>query len=98
MRQLSHFKAALLISEEVAGSNYSQINSFTLSRARLQKSYWLATAAYRDTFVLLIDYAERTLGKAPTALVMSDLAPTMIADFLDELESKRGNSVRTRNA
>jgi len=55
-------------------------------------------AAYRDTFVLLIDYAERTLGKAPTALVMSDLAPTMIADFLDELERKRGNSVRTRNA
>ena len=54
--------------------------------------------AYRDAFTLLLGYAERTLGKAPTVLVLGDLTPELIADFLHELETVRGNSVRTRNA
>lgn len=54
--------------------------------------------AYRDAFTLLIAYAERTLGKAPTALVLDDIGPELLAGFLDELETVRGNGVRTRNA
>jgi len=55
-------------------------------------------AAYRDAFMLLLNYAERKLGKAPTKLLLADLDPTLILGFLDELETVRGNSVRTRNA
>ena len=55
-------------------------------------------AAYRDAFSLLLDYAERTLGKAPSALVLGDLDEPLLAGFLDELETRRGNTVRTRNA
>jgi len=55
-------------------------------------------AAYRDAFTLFIGYAEQTLGKAPTDIKLNDLDPTLITRFLDELEKKRGNSVRTRNA
>lgn len=55
-------------------------------------------AAYRDAFMLLFEYAERTLRKAPTSLALDDLDPTLIVGFLDELENVRGNGVRTRNA
>lgn len=55
-------------------------------------------AAYRDAFMLLIGYVEQTLGKAPTDIKLNDLDTTLITQFLDELEKKRGNSVRTRNA
>lgn len=55
-------------------------------------------AAYRDAFMLLLEYAERTRGKAPTALALADLDEALILGFLDELETRRGNGVRTRNA
>lgn len=55
-------------------------------------------AAYRDAFTLLLDYAERVLGKLPTALVLGDIDEALLAGFLDELEMRRANAVRTRNA
>lgn len=55
-------------------------------------------AAYRDAFMLLFDYAERNIGKAPTDLKLGDLEPALITGFLNELETVRGNTVRTRNA
>jgi len=55
-------------------------------------------AAYRDAFTLLLDYAERTLGKPPTALLLSDIDEALLAGFLDDLETRRANAVRTRNA
>lgn len=55
-------------------------------------------AAYRDAFTLLIGYAERTLGKAPTALSLEEIDAQLIAGFLNELETVRRNGVRTRNA
>ncbi len=55
-------------------------------------------AAYRDTFRLLLLFAERRLGKAPTAVVLADLDPPLVLAFLDHLEAERGNSARTRNA
>ncbi|MGH2780802.1 MAG: tyrosine-type recombinase/integrase [Thermoleophilaceae bacterium] len=55
-------------------------------------------AAYRDTFRLLLAYAERKLGRQPCQLAIADLDAPLIAGFLDHLEHERGNSVRTRNA
>jgi site-specific recombinase XerD len=55
-------------------------------------------ASYRDAFRLLPKFLQERRDKAPTVLTLDDLdAPTILA-FLDELETRRGNSVRTRNA
>jgi len=54
-------------------------------------------AAYRDTFRLLLGYAEHRLGKQPCQLDLADLDAALIGGFLDHLERKRGNSARTRN-
>lgn len=55
-------------------------------------------AAYRDTFRLLLTFAEKTLRKTPTTLTLGDLQPEFILAFLDHLEHDRGNSARSRNA
>ena len=55
-------------------------------------------AAYRATFRLLLAFAEKTIGKAPTRLTLGDLDAELILGFLDHLERERGNSVRSRNA
>jgi site-specific recombinase XerD len=55
-------------------------------------------AAYRDAFRLLLSFAQRRLGKAPSALLLSDLDAPLIGAFLDHLELERRNSPRTRNA
>lgn len=55
-------------------------------------------AAYRDTFRLLLVFAQRCSGKAPSELELQDLDAPLIAAFLEHLESERGNGVRTRNA
>jgi site-specific recombinase XerD len=55
-------------------------------------------AAYRDTFRLLLAFAEKRLGKAPSDLLLADINASLAAAFLDHLESDRGNTARTRNA
>ena len=55
-------------------------------------------AAYRDTFRLLLGFAEAKIGKTPTRLILADLNAQLILDFLDHLEKERSNGVRTRNA
>ena len=47
--------------------------------------------------MLLLRFAEKTLGKPATAFELSDLQPKFIASFLDHLERERGNSPRSRN-
>lgn len=54
-------------------------------------------AGYRDTFRLLLHYAERQLGRAPSALSIEDLDVPFLGEFLEHLETERRNSVRTRN-
>lgn len=54
-------------------------------------------ASYRDTFELLFRYVEQLTGHAPSALTLEDLDAPVILDFLDHLETERGNSARTRN-
>ena len=55
-------------------------------------------ATYRDAFVLFLDFAVGGLHKQPTAFQLGDITPKLILAFLDHLEHKRGNAVRTRNA
>jgi len=55
-------------------------------------------AAYRDTLRLLLGYAAEQTALAPSALDLADLDASLIAGFLDHLQSERGNSARTRNA
>jgi integrase/recombinase XerD len=54
-------------------------------------------ASYRDTFRLLLTFAQNKTGKPPTRLQLEDLDAHLIAAFLDQLETERGNSTRTRN-
>ena len=55
-------------------------------------------AAYRDTFRLLLCFAQKRTGKQPSALQIEDLDAPLITAFLDHLEHDRDNSPRTRNA
>jgi integrase/recombinase XerD len=55
-------------------------------------------AAYRDTFRLLLCFAQQHTGKPPCRLEIEDLDAPLITAFLDHLEHDRGNSPRTRNA
>jgi site-specific recombinase XerD len=55
-------------------------------------------AAYRDTFRLLLGFAAQRTGIGPSTLDIGDLDAPLVAAFLHDLEHKRGNSVRTRNA
>ena len=54
-------------------------------------------ASYRDTFRLMLKFAEVKLKKAPSVLVLEDLHAQFISEFLDDLEQYRGNSARSRN-
>lgn len=55
-------------------------------------------AAYRDSWRLLVAFAQRQLSKPPCQLEVSDLDAPLIGAFLAYLETERHNSVRTRNA
>jgi integrase/recombinase XerD len=54
-------------------------------------------ASYRDTCRLLLGFAHDRTGKAPSRLELADLDATMIAAFLDHLETVRHNAAATRN-
>ena len=54
-------------------------------------------AAYKVTFRLLLGFASRRIGKAPSALDIADLDAPLIAAFLDHLETDRHNRPATRN-
>jgi integrase/recombinase XerD len=54
-------------------------------------------AGYRDTFRLLLHFADDRLGRAPSELKIDDLDATFLVEFLVYLEKERHVSVRTRN-
>jgi site-specific recombinase XerD len=54
-------------------------------------------ASYRDTFRLLLKFAERKLHKQPSHLDLGDLDAPFIASFLEDLEARRGIGAQTRN-
>jgi site-specific recombinase XerD len=53
--------------------------------------------SYRDTFRLLFAFAQGRLRKPPSALALDDLDAPFIGAFLEDLETRRGTGVRTRN-
>jgi len=55
-------------------------------------------AAYRDAFRLLLGFAQQQLGKPPSKLALPDLDARLIGAFLEDLEQRRSNGARTRNA
>lgn len=75
------------------------IESFFRQRLAAQRRASPATiATYRDALRLLLVFASERLGKPPVALEVKDIDRDLVLAFLDFLEKKRGNSVRTRNA
>ncbi len=54
--------------------------------------------AYRDAIKLLLCYGGDTLKKSVDELSCEDMTETIILNFLDHLETKRGCTARTRNA
>jgi site-specific recombinase XerD len=75
------------------------VQDFFLRRLVAQRGASARTVeAYRDSFELLLRFAEDRTGKPPSALQLADLDTPLVLDFLDYLETARGNSARTRNA
>jgi integrase/recombinase XerD len=54
-------------------------------------------ASYRDTFRLLLQFAQQQVGKPPTNLTMEILEPAFLGAFLNHLERDRGVCARSRN-
>ena len=54
-------------------------------------------ASYRDTCRLLLQFAQRRLHKAPSALALEDIDAPLVTAFLDDLETVRRVTARTRN-
>jgi site-specific recombinase XerD len=75
------------------------LESFFRNRLAKQRNASRSTiATYRDTLRMLILFATEHTGRKPCALTVDDLDRDLILVFLDELEHKRKNSIRTRNA
>lgn len=75
------------------------LQQFFFERLIQQKHASACTVAtYRDSFRLLLAFAERRLHKKPTELHLADLDAALILQFLEHLEKDRHNSIRSRNA
>ena len=75
------------------------LQQFFLERLMQQRNASAQTvAAYRDSFRLLLQFAQRHRGKAPEQLALSDLDAPLILAFLNYLEKERHNKIRSRNA
>ncbi|MDP2646069.1 MAG: site-specific integrase [Desulfobacterales bacterium] len=76
----------------------SLLQSFFTDRLMNQRQASAHTiASYRDTFRLLLKFAQKRLEKPPSKLVLDDLNAPFIGAFLDHIQGRRHNSVRTRN-
>jgi site-specific recombinase XerD len=54
-------------------------------------------ASYRDTFRLLFRFTEKRLHKPPSRLTLEEIDAPMVAAFLNDLETSRSISIRSRN-
>jgi integrase/recombinase XerD len=75
------------------------VQDFFLRRLVAQRGASARTVeSYRDAFELLFGFLQQRTGKPPTALELADLDAPVVLDFLDHLQTGRGNTARTRNA
>jgi site-specific recombinase XerD len=76
----------------------SLLQRFFVERLMQQRNASPRTvASYRDSFRLLLGYMKDHRGKCPSAVTLNDFNAELILEFLDHLESKRRNSIRSRN-
>lgn len=54
-------------------------------------------SSYRDTFRLLLKFAQTRIGKEPSQLAWEDINAPLIAAFLDDLQERRAIKARSRN-
>src|SRR5882672_8115193 len=54
-------------------------------------------SSYRDTFRLLLQFAQQRLHRPPARLAFEEIDAPMITAFLDDLEKNRGITARSRN-
>ncbi len=54
-------------------------------------------ASYRDTWRLLLHYAQQATGTPPEKMRLAQLDHELITGFLHHLDTDRGNAARTRN-
>ena len=53
--------------------------------------------SYRDSFRLLLHFAQARLGKPPSQLAFEQIDAPLIGEFLNEMEGRRGICARSRN-
>src|SRR5215468_5562417 len=74
------------------------LQSFFTTRLMTQRKVSPHTiASYRDTFRLLLQFAQKRLHKAPSQLALDDLDASLVGTFLEDLEKRRHNGPRSRN-
>lgn len=74
------------------------LQQFFLERLIQQRNASTQTiAAYRDSFRLLLQFAQLHLRKPPERLALVDLDAPLILAFLNHLENERHNTIRSRN-
>lgn len=81
-----------------APSFASLIQAFFCERLIHQQNASSQTvASYRDTFRLLLNYLRQSRRKQAPDVTLADLDAPIISAFLEHLEKKRRNTIRTRN-
>ena len=74
------------------------LQSFFTTRLMTQRKVSPHTInSYRDTFRLLLQFAQKRLHKAPSQLGLVDLDASLVGAFLEDLENRRHNGARSRN-
>ena len=69
------------------------MQGFFTERLAQRRASEHTVAAYRDTFRLLLRYAQQQTNRPPSALDLADIGPAFVGGFLDHLENDRQNSV-----
>ena len=70
---------------------------FTVRLLTQRKASPHTIASYRDTFRLLLQFAQKRLRKAPSQLGLADIDASLVDAFLQDLENRRQNGSRSRN-
>jgi site-specific recombinase XerD len=73
------------------------LEGFFVERLAQRQASPHTVGSYRDTFCLLLRFAQQRLGKSPSKLDFADVDAGFVGAFLDHLEAERGNGAATRN-
>jgi len=74
------------------------VQAFFTQRLMQQRQVSAHTiASYRDSFRLLLRFAQQRLGVAPQRLAFEQIDAPLIVAFLDDLQTRRGSGASSRN-